>query len=61
MKLAISQIALGLLILAIVLTCPGYLFVVAVPGLAVLGVGTAQLIRARRLKGFESHAGYGNW
>jgi len=48
MKLSTTQIALGLLILAIVLTCPAYLVIVAVPGLAVLGVGIAQLIEARR-------------
>ena len=48
MKLSTTQIALGLLILVIVLTCPAYLLIVAVPGLAVLGVGIAQLIEARR-------------
>jgi len=48
MKLAIAQITLGLLILVIVLTCPAYLLIVAVPGLAVLGVGITQFIKARR-------------
>jgi len=48
MKLSITQIVLGLLILAIVLTCPAYLLIAAVPGLAVLGVGTAQFVKARR-------------
>ncbi len=48
MRLSITQMALGLLILAVVLTCPAFLFVVAAPGLAVLGCGTAQLVKARR-------------
>ncbi len=48
MKLAIAQMALGLLILVVVLTCPAYLLVVAVPGLAVLGVGIAQYLKVRR-------------
>jgi len=47
MKLSAAQIALGLLILAIVLTCPAYLLIITVPGLAVLGVGIAQFINAR--------------
>jgi hypothetical protein len=48
MKLSITQIALGLLILAIVLTCPAYLLIVAVPSLAVFGVGIAQLINVMK-------------
>jgi len=48
MKLSITQMALGLLILAIVLTCPAYLLIVVVPGLSVLGVGIAQYMQARR-------------
>ena len=48
MKLSITQMALGLLILVVVLTCPAYLLIVAVPGLAVLGCGIAQLVKARR-------------
>ena len=47
MKLAIAQMALGVLILAVVLTCPAFLFVVAVPGLAVFGCGVAQYLRAK--------------
>ncbi len=47
MKLSITQMALGLLILVVVLTCPAYLVVVAVPGLAVLGCGVAQFLKAR--------------
>ncbi len=47
-KLSITQIALGLLILAIVLTCPAYLLIVVVPGVTVLGVGIVQLVKARR-------------
>lgn len=48
MKLAVAQMALGLLILAVVLTCPAFLFVIAVPGVAVLGCGLAQYLQARR-------------
>jgi len=48
MKLAIAQMVLGGLILVVVLTCPAYLVVVAVPGLAVLGCGIAQFLKARR-------------
>lgn len=48
MKLSITQIALGFLILVVVLTCPAYLLIVAVPGLVVLGCGIAQLVKARR-------------
>ena len=51
MKLAIAQMVLGVLILVVVLTCPAFLFVVAVPGLAVLGCGIAQLLKAEGLKG----------
>ncbi len=47
MKLAIAQMVLGALILVVVLTCPAYLVVVAVPGLAVLGCGVAQYLKAR--------------
>lgn len=47
MKLAIAQMALGVIILAVGLTCPAFLFVVAVPGLAVLGCGIAQFLKAR--------------
>ncbi|MBA7649161.1 hypothetical protein ES703_56955 [subsurface metagenome] len=45
-KLAIAQMVFGVLILAVVLTCPAFLFVVAVPGLAVLGCGIAQFAKA---------------
>ena len=48
MKLAIAQMVLGLLVLVVVLACPAYLLIVAVPGLAVLGCGTAQFLKARR-------------
>ena len=47
MKLAIAQMVFGVFILAVVLTCPTFLFVVAVPGLAVLGCGVAQFLKAR--------------
>ncbi|MBA7683490.1 hypothetical protein ES703_91859 [subsurface metagenome] len=50
MKLAIAQMVLGGLILAVVLTCPAFLFVVAVPGLAVLGCGIAQYLKARKVR-----------
>ena len=50
MKLAIAQMVLGVLILAVVLTCPAFLFVVAVPGLAVLGCGIAQYLKARKVR-----------
>ncbi len=50
MKLAIAQMVLGGLILVIVLTCPAYLVVVAVPGLAVLGCGVAQFLKARKVR-----------
>jgi len=48
MKLAIAQMALGVIILAVVLTCPAFLFVVAVPGLAVLGCGIAQYLKSKK-------------
>ena len=48
MKLAIAQMVLGGLILAVVLTCPAFLFVVAVPGLAVLGCGIAQYLKSKK-------------
>jgi hypothetical protein len=48
MKLAIAQMALGTIILAIVLICPAFLFVVAVPGLAVLGCGIAQYLKSKK-------------
>ena len=55
MKLATAQMALGVLILAVVLTCPAFLFVVAVPGLAVFGCGVAQFLKARgRAMGLEN-------
>ena len=48
MKLAIAQMVFGGLILAVVLTCPAFLVVVAVPGLAVLSCGIAQYFKARQ-------------
>ena len=48
MKLAIAQMALGVLILAVVLICPKFFIVVAVPGLAVFGCGIAQYLKARK-------------
>ena len=51
MRLAITQMVLGALILVVVLTCPAYLPIVAVPGVAVLGCGVAQFLKAKGLKG----------
>ena len=46
-KLAIAVMTLGLLIFTVVLTCPAFLFAVAVPGLVVLGCGIAQFAKER--------------
>ncbi len=56
MKLAIAQMVLGALILAdclcfVLLVSPVFLFVVPVLGLAVLGCGIAQFLKAAGLKG----------
>jgi len=58
MRLAIAQMVLGALILVDclcfrLLASPVFLFVVPVLGLAVLGCGVAQFLKAKGLKGVK--------